>query len=150
MAQENLPKTISNRRSFSGTFPVRSGRASFWFEVHHSWQLMRDIALFFGDRVGLRPQKCIREVYGSVSVGKSSPQNPPCQSNKIAGQLLSTLLLTNRRAFLDCFVVMACDFGQNPVDLSKRYSPFSFQCRPHQPTALKSSLATSRSARKGS
>ena len=39
-------------------------------------------ALFFGDRVGLRPQKCNREVYRSVSVGKSSPQNPPCQSNR--------------------------------------------------------------------
>ena len=35
MAREHLPKTISNRRSFSGTVPVRSGRASFCFEVDH-------------------------------------------------------------------------------------------------------------------
>ena len=74
MAPESLPKTISNRRSFSGTVPVRSERARFWFEVHHwyffgYWKTARKI----GDQVRI-PKSVIGKFTGQFPSENQQPE----------------------------------------------------------------------------
>ncbi len=74
MAQENLPKTISNRRSFSGTVPVRSGRASFCLEVHHSWRLMRNTHCFLVIGWDYGPKSVIGKFTGQFPLENHHPK----------------------------------------------------------------------------